>query len=112
MTSVSIGWGEYVRLMLVLSGILALAVVAIRFWIPKMAMWKQSATGPLEVCARLSLEPRRTLYIVKAAGSYILLASSEAGVQHLSALNASECAGLGKVAGSTPSIAPSCDANR
>ena len=112
MNSVAVGWGEYVRLMLVLGGILALAVVAIRFWIPRMALWKRSASGPIEICARLSLEPRRTLYIVKAAGSYMLLATSEAGVQHLSALNASECADLRQVADSTSSMARPCDANR
>ena len=91
MTSVSFGWGEYARLMLVLCGILALAVIAIRFWLPKLSMWNKSPTGPLEICARLPLEPRRTLYIVKAAESYMLLASSEAGVHHLAALSADEC---------------------
>jgi len=91
MTSVSIGWAEYARLMLVLCGILALAIVAIRFWLPKISMWNKPATGPIEVCARFPLEPRRTLYIVKAAGSYMLLASSEAGVQHLISLSADEC---------------------
>ncbi|MBV9157207.1 MAG: FliO/MopB family protein [Acidobacteriaceae bacterium] len=94
MTSVSVGWGEYVRLMLVLCGILALAVVAIRVWLPKISMWNKSAAGPIEICARLPLEPRRTLYIVKAANSYMLLASSEAGVQHLAALSADEWSGL------------------
>jgi flagellar protein FliO/FliZ len=94
MTSVSMGWGDYVRLMLVLCGILALAVVAIRLWLPKMSMWNKSGAGPIEICARLPLEPRRTLYIVKAANSYMLLASSEAGVQHLAVLNADEWSDL------------------
>ncbi len=96
-----IGWGEYVRLMLVLCGILALAVVAIRYWLPKFTVWNKSAAGPIEICARLPLEPRRTLYIIKAANSYLLLASSEAGVQHLTALSAEECAGLGQAARAT-----------
>ena len=91
MNAAPIGWGEYARLMLVLCGILALAVVAIRFWLPKLSMWNKSVSGPIEICARLPLEPRRTLYIVKAANSYILLASSEAGVQNLAALSADEC---------------------
>lgn len=93
MNPAPIEWGEYARLMLVLCGILALAVVAIRFWLPKMSMWNKPAGGPIEICARLPLEPRKTLYIVKAANSYMLLASSEAGVQHLAALNAEECSG-------------------
>lgn len=99
MSSLSVGVGDYVRLMLVLCGILALAVVAIRFWFPKLLMMKQAPTGPIEVCARMPLEPRRTLYIVKAGSSYMLLASSEAGVQHLAALSAEECADLQKTEG-------------
>jgi flagellar protein FliO/FliZ len=91
MNPAPIGWGEYARLMLVLCGILALAVVAIRFWLPKLSLRNQRAGGPIEIFARLPLEPRRTLYIVKAANSYILLATSEAGVQNLAALSADEC---------------------
>jgi flagellar protein FliO/FliZ len=90
MNAAPIDWGEYVRLKLVLCGVLALAVVVIRVWLPKMSRWNKSASGPIEICARLPLEPRKTLYIVKAVNSYMLLASSEAGVQHLAALSADE----------------------
>lgn len=92
MTQVPIGWGDYARMMLVLLGICALAIVAVRLWIPKFTVWNKTIKGPIEVCARMPLEPRRTLYIVKAANSYMLVASSEAGVQHLSSLSAEECA--------------------
>lgn len=103
MNPAPIGWGEYARLMLVLCGILALAVVAIRFWLPKMSMWNKSASGPIEICARLPLEPRKTLYIVKAANSYMLLASSEAGVQHLASLSADECSAWRQKSNMAPS---------
>jgi flagellar biogenesis protein FliO len=89
---VQIGWGDYARMMLVLLGISALAIAAVRFWIPKFTVWNKTTKGPIEVCARMPLEPRRTLYIVKAANSYMLLATSEAGVQHLSSLNTDQCA--------------------
>ncbi len=92
MTPASFSWTDYVRLMLVLLGILALAVVAIRFWIPKASLWNKTSRGPIEICARMPLEQRKTLYIVKAANTYLLIASSEAGVQHLAELNAEECA--------------------
>jgi flagellar biogenesis protein FliO len=88
--------GDYLRLMLVLSGILVLAVVAIRYWVPKVAAWKRPSNGAIKVCASMQLEPRRSLYIVKAAESYMLLASSESGVQHLASLSAAECAALEK----------------
>ncbi len=103
MNPAPIGWGEYARLMLVLCGILALAVVAIRFWLPKLSTWNKSVSGPIEICARLPLEPRRTLYIVKAANSYILLASSEAGVQNLAALSADECSAWRQTSATVPS---------
>lgn len=90
MTPAPIGWSDYVRLMLVLCAILVLAVVAIRILLPKISTWNKPVGGPIEICARLPLEPRRTLYIVKAANSYMLLASSEAGVQHLANLSAEE----------------------
>jgi flagellar biogenesis protein FliO len=92
MTPAPISWGDYARLMLVLCGILVLAVVAIRIWLPKISMWNKPASGPIRICARLPLEPRRTLYIVNAANSYMLLASSEAGVQHLADLSADQWA--------------------
>ena len=42
------------------------------------------------VVARVPLEPRRTLYVLKAAGEYLLVASSESGVAFLSKLDAAE----------------------
>jgi flagellar biogenesis protein FliO len=96
MTPLSNGLGDYVRLMLVLGGILLLAFVAIRFWIPKLMPWNRPASGPMQVWAKLPLEPQKTLYIIKAGKSFLLVSSSEAGVQYITSLNAEDLAEAGE----------------
>jgi flagellar biogenesis protein FliO len=93
MTTLSNGFADYFRLMLVLGGILLLAFVAIRFWIPKLMPWNRPASGPMQVWAKLPLEPQRTLYIIKAGRSFLLVASSEAGVQYIMSLHAEDFEG-------------------
>jgi hypothetical protein len=79
---------EYLKLMLFLAVVVALAFIALRFWLPKLAGGAGSAAGPLQVAWRLSLEPRKTLYVVRAGSEYVLLAASDAGVQLLTPLDA------------------------
>lgn len=90
MTISSSGFADYFRLMLVLGGILLLAFVAIRFWIPKLTPWNRPASGPMRVWATLPLEPQKTLYIVKAGRSFLLVASSEAGIHYMTSLAAED----------------------
>jgi hypothetical protein len=42
----------------------------------------------MQVAWRMILEPRKTLYIVRAGSDYVLLASSDSGVQFLTSLDA------------------------
>ena len=93
MTTLSNGFADYFRLMLVLGGISLLAFVAIRFWIPKLMPWNRPSSGPMRIWAKLPLEPQRTLYIIKAGQSFLLVASSEAGVQYIMSLNAEDFEG-------------------
>jgi hypothetical protein len=79
MTPLSTGMGDYLRLILVLGGILILAVVAIRFWIPRAGILGRPQSGNLEICARLPLEVNKTLYVIRA------------GIHHLSALSPEDC---------------------
>jgi len=93
MTTLSNGFADYFRLMLVLGGILLLAFVAIRFWIPKLMPWNRPGSGPMQIWAKLPLEPQRTLYIIKAGQSFLMVASSEAGVQYIMSLNGEDFEG-------------------
>jgi flagellar biogenesis protein FliO len=86
-TLTSGSWLDYVRLMLVLGGILILALLTVRYWLPRMARLKALSSGPIQVLAQFPLEPRKTLYVVRAGRETILLASSEAGVQFMTALD-------------------------
>src|SRR5215813_7599405 len=86
-TSVSMGILDYLKLLLVLAGILVLAYVGIRFVIPRMMGVHVSAAGPIQVLARYPLEPKRTLYAIKAGSDVLLIGSSESGLQLLKELD-------------------------
>jgi flagellar biogenesis protein FliO len=78
---------DYFKLLLLLAGIVAFAFLVLRLWLPRLAGLKAAGTGPIRVVARLTLEPRKNLYIVKAAQGYSLVATSESGVHYLTALD-------------------------
>lgn len=88
-----IGVGDYLRLLFVLAVILGLAWWTLRFGIPKLTGIPQQASGGISVLARYPLEPRKTLYVVKAGQEVVLVGSSEAGLQLLSALKPEDFAG-------------------
>jgi flagellar biogenesis protein FliO len=75
------GWIDYLKLMLVLGGLLIVAFLTLRFWMPKLASINRNSSGPIQVLTRFSLEANKSLYIVAVGETRMLLASSEAGVQ-------------------------------
>lgn len=78
---------DYLKMIVVLAGILVLAFLIIRFWLPKFVGLKGLSSGPIRIAARFSLEPRKNLYIVEAASEYFLVGTSEDGIHFLTALN-------------------------
>ena len=78
---------EYLKTMIIVLAIGALAFVAVRYWLPKMNGIRGSVAGPIRVACRLTIEPRKTLYVVHAGSDYLMLAASEAGVQFLTSLD-------------------------
>jgi flagellar protein FliO/FliZ len=87
LTLVETGWMDYVRLLFVLGAVLLLAWAAVRLLAPRVSGMRQVSAGPMRVVARMPLEPRKNLYIVKAGASYYLLGTSESGVHHLASLD-------------------------
>ena len=81
---------DYLKLMLVLAGIVALAYATLRFWLPKLSGFQGQPKGPgqlpIQVVARLPLEPRKNLYIIKAGAEYLLVGTAENSVHMISAL--------------------------
>jgi len=79
---------EYFKVIAILGGIVLFALFAVRSWLPKLTGASAGTGGPLSVAWRMILEPRKTLYIVRAGSAYVLLASSDSGVQFLTSLDA------------------------
>jgi flagellar biogenesis protein FliO len=77
------GYGLFLfETLLILVGVCVLAWLVLRFGVRRLygAAGAAGAAGdPLRVVARLPLEPRRTVYIVEAAGKTLLVGASEAG---------------------------------
>jgi flagellar biogenesis protein FliO len=84
---------DYLKLLATFAAVVAFAVLVLRVWASRLAAGSATHSGPLQVAWRLSLEPRKTLYILRAGTGYLLLAASEAGVQLLTQLNAAEIEG-------------------
>ena len=78
---------DYLKLLLVLAGILILAFVAIKYFIPRMIGLNPSMSGPIQVLARYPLEPKRTLYAIKVGSDILLIGSSENGLHLLKDLD-------------------------
>ena len=76
------GYGLFLfETLLILVGVCVLAWLVLRFGVKRLYGTGAGASGqgPLRVLARLPLEPRRTVYIVEAAGKTLLVGASEAG---------------------------------
>jgi flagellar biogenesis protein FliO len=81
-------WADYFKIMLILVGLLLAAVLTLRFWVPRLTAFRGSfSSGPLRVSARLPLDSNRSLYVVAAGKSHLLIGSSEAGVQLMAKLD-------------------------
>lgn len=77
----------YIKLLVALGVVLAAAVFAVRVLLPRLAAGRQAAPGVIQVAARLPLEPRKNLYVVKVGAEYLLIGTSESGMQCLTTLD-------------------------
>ena len=86
LTSVSSSAFEYVEVLVALGAVLVLAYLTLRVGLPRILGMRSSAIGPIKVVARYPLEPKKTLYLVKAGSQILLIGTSENQVQYLTAL--------------------------
>lgn len=79
---------EHLKVIAILAGVILFAFIALRFWLPKLTGIQGPTNGPMQIVWRLTLEPGKTLYIVRAGSEYVMLAASDSGVQFLRSLDA------------------------
>ena len=96
---------DYVKLLLVLGGVLLLAYVSLRFWLPKFSGLRAAPSGPIQVVGRLALEPKKTLFVVKTGPDFFLIGTSESEIHYLTALDAEALAAQA----AAPPAAPGTD---
>ena len=80
-------WFDYAKTLLVLSGICLLALFAVKVGLPKLRRMAVPTSSYLQIVERYPLEPRKTLYLVKASGKLLLLASSTEAVHFITTLD-------------------------
>lgn len=84
-------WLDYTKTLLVLGGVCFLAIFATKFMLPRISgMGGRPQSEHIEIIARQTLEPRKTLYLIRAGKSALLLASSADTIQLLAALDSQE----------------------
>lgn len=77
------------RMMLMVGVVCALAMVTLR-WGLKRFVNPSSESKALAVIARLPLEPKRSLLVVRVATRHLIIASSEAGLTNMGDLSAED----------------------
>ena len=82
-----------VQTILALVFVCGLAYVVFRVVLPRLAS-SYSGNSMIRVVDRSGLEARKTLFIIEVAGKWMLVASSEAGVQLISELDPESAAEL------------------
>lgn len=94
----NLGWA-LLRTLLVLAAVVALAFLSLNFGLRKlMGLTGVRTGGPsvVQVLERIPLDPKRSLYLVQAAGEYLLLGGGEEALSFLAKLDAAEVERLRK----------------
>lgn len=77
-----------VQTLLALALVCALAIVLFRWLLPRLQNLSSPQGGMVRVVDRVAIEARKSLLVVEVAGRWLLISSSEAGVQLISELDA------------------------
>jgi flagellar biogenesis protein FliO len=99
-------WGDYVKTIVILMGICLLAVGALKFLGPRLRANAGSFSGGIRVIARQALEPRKTLYVVRAGQTTMLIATSGESVHFMTLVDSTGFSEEQAGEASLPSNAP------
>jgi flagellar biogenesis protein FliO len=106
----SVGWALF-RSTMVLGAVLALIYLVLNVGLRRMMGLRLGAGGrePLvQVVERVPLDPKRSMFVIKAAGEYLLVGGGDGALNLISKLDPAEVARLERerVTPATPVISP------
>ncbi|MFN0064358.1 MAG: flagellar biosynthetic protein FliO [Myxococcaceae bacterium] len=96
----SLGW-TLLRTLVVLGLVVALAYLLLNFGLRRwmgLSLLPGGKKGLVRVVERVTVEPKRSLYVVEAAGEFLLLGASESGFHLISKLDSAQVARAQSVA--------------
>jgi flagellar protein FliO/FliZ len=79
-----------IQTMLALALVCGLALLIFRWVLPRLQLTPAGANSMVRVVDRVMLDARRSLLVIEVAGRWLLVSSSETGVQLISELDAAE----------------------
>lgn len=79
-----------IQTMLALALVCGLALLLFRWVLPRLQLTPSGANSMVRVVDRVMLDARRSLLVIEVAGRWLLVSSSETGVQLISELDAAE----------------------
>jgi flagellar biogenesis protein FliO len=92
--------------MVILIGICLFAVGALKFLGPRLRANTGSSSGRIRVLARQTLEPRKTLYVVRAENTTMLIATSGESVHFMTLVEQTDLSEELTAEASLPTNAP------
>jgi len=85
---------DFVRVFFVLLGVLLLAYVVVRHWLPRLSGFRVSGTSPIQILCRTGLEPKKNLYLLKVGTEVLLVGTAENHIHLLKSLDTKNAASL------------------
>ena len=78
---------QFLEVASALALVLVVAWLVLKFGLSRLSGFKAPSGGAIEMVARYPLEPRKTLYIVRAGAEMMLIGTSESQVHFLAGLS-------------------------
>lgn len=78
---------EIVRVLFILAGVVLLAYVAVRYWLPRVSGLRNPESSPIQILARTPLEPKKAIYLLKVGSEILLVGTSENHLHFLKTLD-------------------------
>lgn len=78
----SYGW-LFIKMILAMGVVIGLAIVLIRYVLPRMTLGRGSTGTSIRIIERAGLEPRKGLYLIEVEGKRVLIGTSDQRITKL-----------------------------